>query len=94
VSLVAFTRRGVRRAAASGLDGVVSYQRSTTRRLIAEARALDLFVAPWTVNQPDDMDFFVGQGIDIIITDLPHVLTDRLERRELDRAREVLGGLA
>lgn len=90
IARVAFTRLGVKSAAASRLDGVVSYQRSTTKRLIVDAHALGLFVAPWTVNHPVDMDFFIESGVDIVITDLPHVLTDRLERRELERARDLL----
>lgn len=90
VSLVCFTRRGVRRAGAHGLDGVVSYFRSSTRRLIDEAHDLGLFVAPWTVNLPKEMDFFCRQGADMIITDLPHVLLDTLERLELERTRELI----
>jgi glycerophosphoryl diester phosphodiesterase len=90
ISLVCFTRLGVRKASALGLDGVVTYYRSTTRRLIGEAHGLGLFVAPWTVNDPADMDFFFEQGTDVVITDLPELMLDRLERLELKKAREIL----
>ncbi len=90
VALVTFTRLGIRRAAAQGFDGVVSYHRSTTRRLVDEAHEAGLFVAPWTVNAPREMESFCRSGVDIIITDLPHVLRDLLERLELERTRDFL----
>ncbi len=71
LSLVAFTRRAIRRAVASGCDGIVPYFRSATRRFLADARAAGLFVAPWTVNRARDVEFFVREGCDAIVTDDP-----------------------
>lgn len=92
LALVTFTRRGMRKAAALGLDGIVCYARSTTRRLIEDAHQAGLFVAPWTLNDPEDMEAFVDAGIDVLVSDLPHLATDVLERRELERTRRLLQG--
>lgn len=90
VSLIAFTRRAIRRAAAGGLDGVVPYFRSATRRFIAEAAEAQLFVAPWTVNRAKDVEFFARAGCDVIVTDVPPVARDVLEKLELERAQRFL----
>ena len=42
-----------------------------TRAALEEARALGLRVAPWTVNDPDDMRRFADWGVDGICTDRP-----------------------
>ena len=42
------------------------------------------------VNSTKDMEFFCKAGCDVIVTDLPHVLLDLLERIELERMREFL----
>jgi glycerophosphoryl diester phosphodiesterase len=82
VALIAFTRRAIRRATASGCDGVVPYFRSATRRFLAEAAAAGLFVAPWTVNRARDIEFFYNQGCDIVVTDAPEEAKRVIERLE------------
>lgn len=94
VALSVFTRRGLRKARAADLDGVVTYRRSATRRFLDEAHNLGLFVAPWTVNRPRDMRHFCLEETDIVITDLPHALVDTLEQIELQRTRDLLTGTA
>lgn len=49
-----------------------------TEALVKEAQGLGLKVVPWTINNPADMDRFIGWGVDGLITDYP------------DRAREVM----
>jgi glycerophosphoryl diester phosphodiesterase len=90
LALVAFTRRAIRRAAAGGLDGVMPYYRSATRRFIAEAHEAELFVAPWTVNRAKDLEFFARAGCDAIVTDVPETARDVLERLELERGQRFL----
>lgn len=90
VSLISFTRRGIRRAVAGGCDGVVPYFRSATRRFITEALEAGLFVAPWTVNRAKDMEFFCRAGCDILVTDVPHVARDVIERLEAERTVKFL----
>lgn len=43
----------------------------TTRRFIGAARRRNLFVAAWTINDPDDMRALVDRGINGLITDRP-----------------------
>jgi glycerophosphoryl diester phosphodiesterase len=50
-----------------------------TEALVKEAQSLGLKVIPWTVNNPADMERFIGWGVDGLITDYP------------DRLREVMG---
>ncbi|HVY62737.1 MAG TPA: glycerophosphodiester phosphodiesterase family protein [Planctomycetota bacterium] len=88
----AFTRLGIRRAPALGFDGLVPWRASVTQRFFAEARAAGLFIAPWTVNRPKDMDFFGRAGTDVVITDVPHVLRDHLDALERERAAGAAGG--
>jgi glycerophosphoryl diester phosphodiesterase len=81
ISRIAFTRLSVRRAAARGFDGVVPWRATVTSRFLREASASGIFVAPWTVNRPKDMEFFGKAQCDIMITDVPHVLREHLEAR-------------
>jgi glycerophosphoryl diester phosphodiesterase len=50
---------------------------------VREAQALGLAVVPWTINDPRDMETFVGYGVDGIITDRPDLLRDVLAARGL-----------
>lgn len=50
--------------------------RVVTRRFVSGARAHNVAVHVWTVNEAEDMERFVGLGVDGIITDRP----DRLLR--------------
>lgn len=52
-----------------------------TQALVQEAHALGLKVIPWTVNNPADMDRFVGWGVDGVITDYPDRLRAVLQQR-------------
>jgi glycerophosphoryl diester phosphodiesterase len=80
IARIAFTRLGIRRAANLGFDGVVPWRASATGRFLREARDAGIFVAPWTVNRPKDMQFFARAETDIVITDVPHVLREELEK--------------
>lgn len=42
-----------------------------TPQLVERAQGLALPVSVWTVNEPTDMDRFVGYGVDAIVTDYP-----------------------
>ncbi len=79
-SMIAFTGRRARRAAAVGLDGICPYYRRATARLIRACHRKGLFTAPWTVNHPKDMEFFVRAEADAIMTDHPRLLRELLER--------------
>ncbi|TVR51820.1 MAG: glycerophosphodiester phosphodiesterase [Spirochaetaceae bacterium] len=64
------------RAYSPAYEAVLVPQRSgpipvTTRRFISAARRRNLFVAPWTINDPDDMKMLIGRGADGLITDRP-----------------------
>ena len=48
-----------------------------------EAQGLGLLVVPWTVNEPADMEKFLGWGVDGIITDRPDRLRDVLAKKGL-----------
>lgn len=50
------------------------------RRLVAQAHALDLAVIPWTVNETQDMERAIAQGVDGLITDHPDRLRSLLEK--------------
>ena len=42
-----------------------------TEALLKEAQGLGLKVIPWTINNPADMERFIGWGVDGLITDYP-----------------------
>jgi len=48
-----------------------------------------LAVIPWTVNEPADMERFVGWGVDGLITDYPDRLREVLQRRGIALPRPV-----
>jgi len=56
------------------------FWRNLTPELLKEARALELKVVPWTVNDRGDMARLMDMGVDGLITDYP------------DRLREVMTG--
>jgi glycerophosphoryl diester phosphodiesterase len=45
-------------------------------QMIADAHALGLKVIPWTIDDPQTMDYFIKLGVDGIITDYPNRLRD------------------
>ncbi len=54
-----------------------------TEALVKEAQGLGLKVIPWTINNPADMERFIGWGVDGIITDYPDRLREVMQRRSL-----------
>jgi glycerophosphoryl diester phosphodiesterase len=53
--------------------GFVPYPDS---RMIADAHRLGLKVIPWTIDDPETMDYFIDLGVDGIITDYPDLLRE------------------
>jgi glycerophosphoryl diester phosphodiesterase len=51
------------------------------QKVLERARALELRVIPWTVNDPQDMARLIDWGVDGLITDYPDRLRDVMERR-------------
>jgi glycerophosphoryl diester phosphodiesterase len=56
-------------------------QGALTEALVKEGKALGLQVIPWTVNNPADMERFIGWGVDGIITDYPDRLREVMAKR-------------
>jgi glycerophosphoryl diester phosphodiesterase len=48
--------------------------------LVARAHAAGIQVHVWTVNEPEDVEFVLGLGVNAVITDRPRTLLDRLGR--------------
>ena len=79
------------RAYSPAYEAVLVPQRSgpipvTTRRFIGAARGRNLFVAPWTINDPDDMRMLLARGADGLITDRPDLALE-IVREDVARAR-------
>lgn len=55
--------------------------RDLSQSVLAQARALNLRVIPWTVNEIPDMGRLIDWGVDGIITDYPDRLRSVMERR-------------
>jgi glycerophosphoryl diester phosphodiesterase len=47
---------------------------------IAEAKANGIFVNVWTVNEEEDMDYFLKEGADVITTNEPELLLKKLQK--------------
>lgn len=47
---------------------------------IKEAQKLGINTNVWTVNKPEDMDWFLQQGVDYITTDEPEVLLKKIQQ--------------
>jgi glycerophosphoryl diester phosphodiesterase len=60
-----------RLVAAAGCSVWSPYVRDLTPERITEAKALDLKVIPWTVNEPSDMARMIELGVDGLISDYP-----------------------
>jgi glycerophosphoryl diester phosphodiesterase len=50
---------------------------------VVEARALDLQVIPWTVNEPAAIEWVLDLGLDGVITDFPDRVRAQMQRRGL-----------
>lgn len=59
---------------AAGGDGWDPMWVDISEESVAEARRLGLKIATWTVNDPDEMKYLIGQRIDAIYTDRPDLL--------------------
>ena len=57
---------------------------AVTEALVKEAQGLGLQVVPWTVNNPADIDRFVGWGVDGLISDYPDRVRTVLQARGID----------
>ncbi len=55
---------------------------------IPQARELGLTTNVWTVNTPEDMEYFLDQEIDVITTDEPALLIEKVENRQNGRKGE------
>lgn len=66
--------------AAGGRIWSPSYEELDSAAMI-EARALDLKVVPWTVNEPGFIERFLDLGVDGMITDYPERVRAELQRR-------------
>lgn len=58
-------------AAAAGCAVWSPYFRNVSATTIADAKAANVRVIPWTVNEKADMERLIGMGVDGIITDYP-----------------------
>jgi len=61
--------------------GVGPHRDLVDGRFMAAARAHDLLVHPWTVDDPAEMDRLIGLGVSGIFTNFPDRLLERLGRR-------------
>jgi glycerophosphoryl diester phosphodiesterase len=48
--------------------------------LVHQAHATGTEVHVWTVNEPEDVEFVLGLGVDVVITDRPGAVLERLGR--------------
>lgn len=62
--------------AASGGEGWFPNHRELTAERVAQARALGLKLAAWTVNEPAEMQRLVALDLDAICTDRPDLLAN------------------
>ena len=68
---------------ASGCRTWAMFWRNLTQADLAEARALQLIVLPWTVNDPAEMARLIDWGVDGIITDYPDRLRTVMTAKKL-----------
>ena len=57
------------------------YHLELSQALVADAQALGLTVIPWTVNAPEQIDRYIGWGVDGIISDYPDRVLQLLKKR-------------
>ncbi|MDC3378928.1 glycerophosphodiester phosphodiesterase family protein [Planctomycetota bacterium] len=73
----------------TGVRGVDCYWKSLSLGLVEQLRRASVFITPWTVNRPRDMERLLLIGVESIITDAPVMLRDQIERFEFQRTREL-----
>jgi glycerophosphoryl diester phosphodiesterase len=66
---------------AAGGDGWFPHHRDATGLSISDAHARGLKIGAWTVNETAEMSKLARQGIDLICTDWPDLLSKALEQR-------------
>ena len=59
---------------AAGADGWFPHFADASQQAIADAHALGLKIAAWTVNDPAEMQRLTAQGLDAICTDRPDLM--------------------
>lgn len=64
-----------------GIAGVVCYYKFTSPGLVDRLHARKLFVGAYTVNEPEDAARLQNLGIDILITDVPDLLSGHATKR-------------
>jgi glycerophosphoryl diester phosphodiesterase len=62
-----------------------------TEALVKEAQSLGLQVIPWTINNPAEMERFVGWGVDGIISDYPDRVRTVMQARGMPLPPAVTG---
>ncbi len=62
---------------------------AVTEALVKEAHSLGLKVAPWTINNPVDMERLIGWGVDGIISDYPDRVRTVMQARNLPLPKPV-----
>jgi glycerophosphoryl diester phosphodiesterase len=78
--LDAFGGKLVRAVAATGAACWAPFHATLQADDVREAKALGLFVLPWTVNTPEAFDRMIGFGVDGIISDRPDLARLAIER--------------
>lgn len=68
----------------AGGNGWSPYYKDINAELVEDAHAQGLMVSVWTVNEPDDIDRMIACGVDVIITDYPQRVRDRLHAQGLE----------
>lgn len=68
--------------AAGGRIWSPNYEELDTAAMV-EARALQLMVIPWTVNEPGFIEFYLDLGVDGVISDYPERVRASMARRGL-----------
>ncbi len=57
--------------------------KDVTEEDVAQAKNLGLLIAPWTVNEPEDMARMISFGVDAIVTDYPARLQRELIKKQV-----------
>jgi glycerophosphoryl diester phosphodiesterase len=76
------TAAEIEQALELGCDGIAGWVETATERFVAAARERGLVVTIWTVNEDADFDNMLAWGVDVITTDRPQHMLDRLAARQ------------
>ncbi len=72
-----------RLVAAAGCPTWLPFFRDLTDADLKEAKALGLKVIPWTVNEPNEMEWLMNLGVDGLITDYPNRLRALMAEKDM-----------